>query len=227
MTRYDRLYAVLDAAVPRVRAAGPRHGCFSMIEVGTYDGARAISLAQHWRRVSGNAGFLYVGFDVFEAMTPSLNAKELSKARLPPSRAEVLARLHAAGMNAEVHGAQGDYQHGPDAPMFKLVAGNTHVTLPAFVRGRPATAAPPDLIYQDGGHSLGTVANDWEWCRRLMGPDTVYLFDDYYPHRTDVGAKPLVDGLAADPRYAVRVLDPADHYPHNGLTVRFAEVRLA
>ena len=149
-------------------------------------------------------GVSYWGFDLFEDMTLELNEKEWGKPRLAPAMKAVEGRLRATGA------------------LVKLVRGNTRVTLSKFV----PVMEFMDLIFIDGGHSLETIDNDWRWASKLMELHTVCLFDDYYPDREDVGAKRLIDSLAADSgsRFRVELLLPVDHYKHTGVTVQMAKV---
>src|SRR5262245_14450866 len=200
-TRYDNLLEALDQ---QTRAT--KH--LRLLEIGTYDGTRAAQLITHWlgkRSWWGRRTIEYFGYDLFEDMTPDRNVAELSKAKLPPSRDTVRQKLAAiAGATAELH------------------KGDTRKTL-ADTCGR---MQPMHVIFQDGGHSLETVDSDWRHASRLMTPQTIYLFDDYYENREDFGCKKLVKALQANPRYEVTLLDPVDHYPHTQLSIRMAQVRL-
>jgi hypothetical protein len=207
--RYQNLFRTLD----ELGAAPELGGHLSFLEIGTYDGVRAAQLLNHWLRNGDRRTASYVGFDLFENLTPEMSRAELSKSRLPPSRREVLKRMGAALPKA-------------DRWRLRLLPGNTRETLPAFVAALGA-GDRPSLVFMDGGHSPETVASDWACVRRLLGPRAVALLDDYYENREDFGCKPLVDGLAADPSLAVRVLDPADHVESTGLVIRMARVSLA
>lgn len=176
----------------------------NMVEVGTYDGNRAVGLANHWLGKGKEHSMTYVGFDLFEGMTPSLNKKELSKSKLPPAMKEVQRKFRLLGDH---------FQH-------KLFPGNTQTTLAEFVKSEPfGVERRWDLIFMDGGHSLGTVASDWSHCLRLMGSTTLCLLDDYYDNNVEYGCKPLVDKLIfactqplspRTPKLAIKLLDPVD-----------------
>ena len=101
-----------------------------------------------------------------------------------------------------------------------LYKGNTRVTLPRAAE----TLKPMNLVFQDGGHSLETTASDWEFAHRLLSPGGIYLFDDYYENRDDFGCRRLVETLARNPAYRVRLLDPVDYYDHTDLSVRMVRV---
>lgn len=196
--RYDNLVQALD----RIQARGQSHVTY--LEVGTYDGRRALALARTWWRRSPEHSFNYHGFDLFEALTEERSRAEFSKAQRPPSRAAVSQSLTAAGLAHD------------------LYPGDTRETLAAAL---PAILAanPPDLIFLDGGHSLETVASDWAALQPALGPETICLLDDYYVDRVDVGCKTLADSL--DPAaYAVRLLDPLDVIDGSGLRIRMVEV---
>jgi hypothetical protein len=191
--RYTNLFIALDEI--RDRALLPE---IRILEVGTYDGSRARQLLDYW-----GSGTHYHGFDLFDALTPEMSAAEMSKSRLPPSRAAVRARLDRVGSS------------------ISLYQGNTRETLPSVV----PTLGPMDLVFVDGGHSLDTIASDWSALQPAIAPGTVVLLDDYYENRDDFGCKRLVRGL--DPaRFRVTLLDPVDHYDHTGLDIRMVRVEL-
>ena len=85
-----------------------------------------------------------------------------------------------------------------------LFKGNTRETL-------ALTPLPMmDFIFIDGGHSLETIENDWNHCKKLMHPKTVLVMDDYW-NRTDAGCRPLVDDvIVPSGNYRVEMLGPAD-----------------
>lgn len=75
---------------------------------------------------------------------------------------------------------------------FELIAGDTRETLPVlFERGVLA-----DFVFIDGGHSIETIASDWQWTRRMLNPGAVVVFDDYYePERAGFGCNQIVAGI--------------------------------
>jgi Methyltransferase domain len=83
-----------------------------------------------------------------------------------------------------------------------------------------------DLIYIDGGHSLDTVAADWENAKNMMTPDSVVIFDDYFDEIPWIGCKVLIDGLNRH-IYDVTLCDEVDDYQHpfGRLRTRLAIVR--
>lgn len=214
MNRYQNLFE----AIKEIRKSGKTH--LRLLEVGTYDGVRACQLLGTWFAEGKDLSATYVGFDLFEDMTQELTAAELSKSRLPPSAREVVRRIASAVPKASV----------------KLQKGNTRDSLPRYVAENPQ---PFDLIFIDGGHSLDTIASDWNAVKELMDYNTIVLFDDYYENREDFGCRPqlgLIEQIARHdtaggeapfvPKYAVTVLDPMDVVPHTQLDIRMAKVKL-
>ena len=198
-SRYDNL----QRAVTTIYQQGTTH--FRFLEVGTYDGNRATRLLRGWLNYGPRYHAEYHGFDLFELLTPEMSTAELSKSKLPPSEAEVAANMHKVlGGRAKV----------------RLHKGNTRETLAEAVKQLPEM----NLIFIDGGHSLETIASDWEHVRHLMDADTIVLFDDYYTNRTDYGCKTLIDQLIVDKQYRVVLLEPADHIEKNDLTILMAKV---
>lgn len=192
--RYDALYDALDGL------SGPGR-TLNYLEIGTHSGFRAAALCRYWiDRTGGHVN--YVGFDLFEEADPVRHAHEYLKSTAAPPLAEVSRRLHLPGVVAA------------------LVRGDTRVTFPAAV----PPGFVPDLVFVDGGHSLETVARDWEGVRAVAGPGTVVVLDDYFENRPDLGCKRLVDGLA-DPEWLVTPSARVDVVPTSGLVIRTVTAR--
>ena len=201
MNRYVNLELAL-------REMGTKKDEIRFMEIGTYDGVRAVQLMKGWLSGNSRRRIFYYGFDLFEDLTQEMSKAELSKSKLPPAMKEVQLRMTEAL---------------PWTATVKLYKGNTRVTLVEAGLHLPKM----DLIFQDGGHSLDTVRSDWENARRLMHADTIYLFDDYYENRDDFGCGPLVRELALKTEYNVVLCDPLDHYDHTNLDIRMARVEYA
>lgn len=200
-------YANLLHAVDATAGNNKDYKIYRIMEIGTYRGDHA---AQMILRASerGRKHISYHGFDLFEDMTPELSIKEKSKTKLPPSLLQVAQRLAniVPGVGINLH------------------KGFTSVTLPKFGEHDRHRGTFWDLIFIDGGHSLETIANDWQYASLFVGPKTVVIFDDYYPDREDYGCKKLITELQQDPRWKVEMLEPVDNYPHTGVTVQFVKV---
>ncbi len=155
----------------------------SIIEVGTWNGNRAIEMVKtalnHRKKVH------YIGFDLFEDATPQTDAEELN-VKKHHSVKSVTARL------------QEIQSHHPGFT-FELVKGNTRETLkqPRFA----------DFAYIDGGHSVETIRGDYEALKQCP----VILFDDYYvadkkgrcPNLQKLGCNEVVKNL---PHYVLPIL---------------------
>jgi predicted O-methyltransferase YrrM len=173
-----------------------------IMEIGTWIGERAERMIQTAQKYYPPQEIEYYGFDLFETMEAKKFAVEMSKQ--PPSQEEVEERLSKTGVR--VH----------------LYKGDTIEILPRVTEKLPNM----DLIFIDGGHSIETIANDWKYASRLMGPQTVVVFDDYWPDRLDAGAKPIVDAIDRE-HYDVRLLPTVDVFlnSHFGrLVIQFAAV---
>lgn len=188
-----------------------RRRCRTLLEIGTYDGV-------HARQMIETAGIFhpieqveYYGFDLFERLTDHDLDREFSKK--PPPAAEVARRLEETG--AQV----------------RLFIGYTSETLPAFVQEITGTGTTVDFVFIDGGHSIETIAADWEQIRKAMTAGTVVLFDDYYtntePQVRAVGCQHLINSLNRQ-QYDVEILGPEDHFEKDWgtLKVRMARVTL-
>ena len=78
--------------------------------------------------------------------------------------------------------------NGFDAKLFK---GDTRQTLANFNE-------PVDFVWLDGGHSIETIASDWENIKRVLTDDAIVFFDDYYTgpiDTTKMGCNQIVEKL--------------------------------
>ncbi len=169
----------------------------AILEVGTWNGDRAIQM------VLASGAEIYYGFDLFEQATADTDAAEFN---VKPhfSKAQVSSKLKEAMIRHELH------------------AGNTNVTLPAFVETKGKGWL--DFAYIDGGHSVATIQSDWDCVRELMSPGGVVVFDDYYTNAgpeflNQYGANLIVE------RLDYRLL-PATDRVVNGACVQMAMVEL-
>lgn len=200
--RYDNLFDTLDALMPDpvYKSRDLRY-----LEVGTYNGVRAMQLISYWKNQTGG-DVTYVGFDLFEDMDPATAVAEISKTKPTPPLADVQRKL-TESTQAKIH----------------LIKGNTKVTLPEFMTN-PLADRVYDLLFIDGGHSLETINNDWVYVSRLISPRTVVMFDDYFVNRDDAGCRKLIDSLAGSDLYDIRLLDPMDSFAHTGLQIRMVRL---
>jgi hypothetical protein len=153
-----------------------------MIEIGVWRGDRSVQFLQLGTRLEQ-----YVGFDLFDDLSSALVISESMGRCTATQFQEVEARINQARRG--------------DRPAVELVKGRTDQTLPVF-----ANAHGPefDFIYIDGGHSIETIQNDWTYSEKLLAPDGLAIFDDYYPNDKSRGAKHLIDELLEDNRFVVR-----------------------
>jgi len=174
--------AVAGSRYGHMLALFRQHNPRNMIEIGVWRGDRTVHFIS-----SGNALKKYVGFDLFEGMNNDKYQQESMGHCVPHAKEMVMARIHPIAI-----------QRGCKV---ELIAGKTEETLPEFVG---QNAGQFDFIYIDGGHSLETVANDWEFSKQLLAPRGLAIFDDYYLNDDSRGAKPLIDALLHDRNYRVR-----------------------
>lgn len=177
----------------------------NIMEVGVWTGERAKKLISIASKHKDASLVSYYGFDLFEIMDSDKFKKEVSKQ--PPKIDETREKLSKTRAN------------------ICLYKGDTVEVLPKVWESLPKM----DLIFIDGGHSLETVKNDWIYSSKLMHEKTVVIFDDYWPERTDAGAKPIVDSIDRS-IYHVEILPISDHFKETQfgpLTIQFAKVMLA
>jgi predicted O-methyltransferase YrrM len=181
-----------------------KHKATTLVEVGTWNGDRAVQMIQEAQKSSPGTVVHYVGFDLFEDLTQEMYQHELSKK--PPTKHEVEKKLHTTGAKIE------------------LIKGNTLETLPLFASG----TTKADFVFIDGGHNVETIASDWRAVQRIMHKDTVVIFDDYWRNNSQQSAKPVVDAIDTT-QYRVEILPEIDRFtnPDFGkLEISFAKVTL-
>lgn len=120
----------------------------TIVEIGTQAGHSAVKMIQ--QAMKYRKSIQYVGYDLFEDATPETDEAELNiKPHHTVEQVEGFIKQHCPG--AEV----------------LLIKGNTRQTL------KPISA---DLCFIDGGHSVETIANDYDKCKG----SSVVVLDDYY-----------------------------------------------
>jgi len=144
-----------------------------ILEIGTWNGNRAIELCQF--------GAGYTGFDLFGDASDETDSEEMN-VKAHHSIDEVEAKLEAAEVDAI------------------LIAGNTRTTLPLWAECYEESYPEGlyDLAFIDGGHSVETIQSDWDNVKRLMKPGGLVVFDDYYEGPIDTekfGANKVVDSI--------------------------------
>ncbi len=153
-----------------------------MIEIGVWKGDRAVQFIE-----LGSNLVEYVGCDLFDDLTDEVALNE----EMGRCRASQYDQVKARILQSRTR----------ENPSIELIKGYTNKTLPELARRQTQKY---DFILIDGGHSLETVRNDWEYSLQLLAPDGVAVFDDYLLNDTSRGAKPLVDLLLADRQFVVR-----------------------
>lgn len=136
------------------------------MEIGTYKGDTAKRMIRTAQKI-GVKNVEYYGTDLFEKPA-DYEVRFLNAGWIPPE--DVKAKLERTGAKV------------------RLIKGNTRETLPHEVPNLPKM----DFIYIDGGHSYETVKCDWKYAQRLMHPDTIVVFDDYWSFE---GVRRVVDGI--------------------------------
>jgi hypothetical protein len=201
--RYQHLVQAVDVASGNSK----KHKPFRILEIGVFDAAHGRQMIERAAR-NGRIFVEYYGFDMFEQMTPEVNTAEIGKKTMAKSQDEVMKYLRAK----------------TKARIVKLFKGDSKKTLPAQVPSLPKM----DIIFVDGGHSLGTIQSDFEHAFKLAHSKTIILLDDYYPGDFTKGCAFLVENdLKSRGNLKVEVLEPVDSYAESGLSVQFVKVSLS
>lgn len=143
-----------------------------IVEIGTWNGARAVQMIQEAAKNYPIGDVEYIGFDLFEQQTGEIYRREFSKTGWPVS--VVQRRITATGcQNA-------------------LIPGFTSNTIR---KALPLNCA--DLFFIDGGHSIETIAGDWREVEKRMTDESIAVFDDYYygEHPAGIGCNATIDAL--------------------------------
>jgi hypothetical protein len=177
--------------------------CHNIMEIGVFDGKNAVLMIEAAAKRVPEDKISYFGFDVFDKLTPQM--AELEYDHTPVPAMEVVQEYVKNYTKASVN----------------LYPGLTKETLPQKVKSLPKM----DLIFIDGGHSIETIRNDWKYARQLMKPDTVVVFDDYYPDVPFVGCRFILSEL--DSKYQYEVMPEVDNHtaPWGPLKVQVLCVR--
>ena len=188
--RYRQISLIIDYLKPE-----------SIVEVGTWNGDRAIEIAQ--AALKHHTYVHYWGFDVFENAGDDHDQRELNvkpHTKLEDVRAK-LETLKERNPGFSFNLIEGDSRltlHHPELPVWSHP--NT---------GNPVKLTEADLVFIDGGHSIETVENDFH---SLSGCTNI-LMDDYYspcdrglcPDVKQFGCNQLVEKL---PHWVLPVRDP-------------------
>ena len=198
--RRPRRYAHLLEAIRRRR---PRR----ILEIGVYDGIRAVEMIEAACISRPASEVEYFGFDLFDMLSDELLQAELSKKPLPME--VVQKRIEETGAHVT------------------LYRGFSQDTLPQYLEEHRGEQV--DFVFIDGGHAVETITSDWRHVETAMDAGTVVLFDDYYvdcPHLTDrFGCNGLIEGLRAKKTFFPTV----DHFnnPDGRLSVAVVQVESA
>lgn len=207
--RLDNLTRIIDQT-----AAKKTDEPYRILEVGVYLGDSAEMMIT--RAMSAGRKVRYFGFDLFELSTEETRKAERrlaedlltkkNKPSPPLTRERIQARLRPTGATVE------------------LYEGFTKDTLAAFA-ARMGPDFHVDVVFLDASHLPENIAIDWAHVTKVMGPETICVFDDYIEEREDFGCKPLISELQKDPAWKAEILEPADKYDHIGISVRCALAR--
>lgn len=118
----------------------------------------------------------YTGFDLFEEASKETDEQEFNVKR-HFEVTEVGKTLEGMGFSK-----------------FCLVRGNTRETLWKF------DIEPFDFCFIDGGHSVETIKNDYEWVRENITPGGVIILDDHYTPEVKGFGCNFIDGEVVGPK---------------------------
>ncbi len=147
----------------------------SIIEVGVYNGRRAIELIETAKIF--NKKINYYGFDLFEDFYKKKKMIEKESSKFPLSKKQIERKINFL-------------------KNIKLIKGNTRITLLKFSK----KIKKVDFVFLDGGHSLKTIKSDWKHTERMISSNSIVVFDDYYETidnlKDKFGCNKVIDSLS-------------------------------
>lgn len=185
-----------------------KNKCKRIMEVGTWNGERAVEMIETAKKYNKAQDIEYYGFDLFDMMTKEIFNEEVSKK--PPSLDHINNMLEKTGAR------------------ITLFRGFTKDTMPKAMPSLPKM----DLIFIDGGHHIDTIKNDWYYTEQLMHDNTVVIFDDYWSgewgKRTDAGCQSLISEIDRS-KFNVEILPMQDSFTKDWgiLKINFVKVTRA
>ena len=162
LQRYNQLYSLIKEYKPS-----------SILEVGTYDGNRAINMMKEAIKYVDSVH--YTGYDLFDDMTPIIKTEELNGKKY--------VKFHDVHQKLDNFVAIQRQQTGK-CLTFDLIKGNIRETL------RYPTYA--DFVFIDGGHSIETIRSDYLALRK----SPVIVFDDYYDYEEDSKSRDRIHDIS-------------------------------
>ena len=170
------------------------------MEIGVWNGEHAFQMIREAKKIFPPEEVEYYGFDLFELMDSDTYAEEVSKK--PPSLETVKNKLEKT--NARIH----------------LYKGATKQTFPKVVKELPKM----DFVFIDGGHSIETIKNDWEYTQQVMDNHTIVIFDDYW-NKEDAGCKKVVKSIDRN-KFEVKILPTQDKFKKEWGTLKINFVQV-
>ena len=154
------------------------YNCTNLLEVGTWNGARAIEMAMGALEISDTVH--YTGFDLFDTATEETDQEEFN------------SKKHTAKQKVEESLAHFAREVAKDNKTFTfcLFEGDSKETL-QIVKNRDYCNThniKPDFAYIDGGHSVRTCMSDYDNLNQVP----VIVFDDFFT-TDDEGKAPSED----------------------------------
>ena len=167
--------------------------CSNILEVGTWNGDRAISMAQAAFKNSDVVH--YTGFDLFEEANKETDQKEFN-VKIHFSEKEVKEKLNEYATDVRKDGKIFTYC---------IIKGNSRYSLRRLKDNDFCNIQniKPDFAFIDGGHSIETITSDFE---NLKDKSPIIVFDDYYtadpvgsiPDVEKYGSNKLFDNIDID-----------------------------
>ena len=161
-----------------------------IMEIGVYNGRRAKEMIQ--AASIFNNDIYYYGFDLFEEFYELNNVLKNELSKKPDTKIQIKKKLsNLATVN--------------------LYKGDTKKTLQEFIK----LEIFPDFFFIDGGHSVKTIENDWNYVSIIQKKNKVVIFDDFYDSENNFikkfGCNNIIKKIN-EKRYFVQKLNTFDSF---------------
>lgn len=164
-----------------------------ILEIGTWNGSNAIKMINTCIEYTNQV--LYTGIDLFELLIEKDIKKELAYKKVFSIK-DVSTKLKK-------------YYQSNRKIFIDLRQGYSRDILPKIY-------IKYDFIYIDGGHSVETIQNDWNFCKNMLESNGYVIFDDYFNIDT-VGCKQIINNINQT-EFKVKLLPIIDLYEDHEIT---------
>lgn len=149
----------------------------NICEIGIYTGERSYEIIKLSSKLN-NRKINFTGFDMFEDISDKKIEEEFSKKPL------------------DMKSIEQNLINLPNLNSLKLIKGDTNKILPDYYKNFHNYF---DFIFIDGGHSIETISNDFNFSLKMIKKNGYIILDDYYHNNKNLvkyaGCNKLINNL--------------------------------